>query len=280
MQPSIQIDASIWNAQALALSVALGKDGPEVMKDEARLLLKQVIGFTPPRNKSQGEGAIAADLLGGRKLRDGNRSVGIIQPIKPFMTPPESGVDRPQWISKDGTLYGVENHYWKPEAGYGDIRPLHKASKTKRGRVSTAGSYRQVGRWKWVDRIFTTYENAGAYVKEIQKRVGNLKAGWAVAYMNLGGKTRKWISRHVNSGRAKGTGGRLQGSKEMPWIEIGNYAYGVREMGRIVNNALKARSSAMARRIKLVMSGYSADMARGMRAQSRARRTMGSEVAS
>jgi len=282
MQPTINIDTRRWNELALSLSVALKKDASEVLRDESRLFLKQCISFTPPRNKKQGENAIAQDILGGRKLGKGAKSVGIISPIHPYMEGDgkQRGSYRVLFSTKDGRTFGVENHLWKPGASQDEIKKMHYSSRGgRRNRVSTAGSYTlDQGRWKWVDRMFTKRENIEQYLKTTFKKVGRLKAGWLPAFTALGGKAAAWIQRH--SSGARGYFIDNTSNVTAPSVTLENHAAGVGETERTVKNALRARQSAMARRLKLILSGYSADVAKGIRARSRARRTPSSATAS
>jgi len=254
MQPTITIDASKWNAQVLALSVALGKDGPEVMKDEARLLIKQVIGFTPPRNKKHGENAIERDINRAVKpLNDAYFESDALKELARTKTP-----DQMQAILRG--MKGWERWEVKPFE-----KRLHNSKKDRRGRVQ--------GRW----RVFAhAADEVLAYIAKIKGHAGRLRAGWLPSYRMLGGKLPAWVARHASGARGYGT---MSLNPQKPVITIENHALGVREVEAKVRQALRARISAMARRVKLILSGYLADMARGIRAQSRARRTAGSDVA-
>lgn len=255
MQPTITIDATRWQQQALALSVALGKDGGEVLRDEARLFLKQVIRFTPPKNVNQGKNSVRLDLLRAMK------------PLSPELFTDETlkrdarTKTGPEMAEILKVFPGWEN--WKVRPF--DNQSLHYAAWKKGSRI------------KGQRTIAYPAADVADYLKKKQSRVGRLRAGWAVAFLALGGSTSKWITRHIMGARGKIVD--ASRNTTAPSITIGNHAMGVGQTERIVANALRARANAMTRRIKLALSGYSADMAAGMRAKSRARKTPGSHTA-
>jgi len=275
MQPTINIDTRRWNELALSLSVALKKDAGEVLRDESRLFLKQCISFTPPRNKKQGENAIAQDILGGTK-----ESRGIVQPIKPYMqeSQPRNGY-RVLFADKAGIVHAVEDSNWKPNADNEEIKTAHyKARGGNRNRVRTGRGYVMQGKVRMIKKLFTQDDQIKQYLKTTFKKVGRLKAGWLPSFTALGGKAAAWIQRH--SSGARGYFIDNTSNATAPSVTMENHAAGVGETQRIVNNAIRARQSAMARRLKLILSGYSADVAKGTRARSRARRTPSSATAS
>lgn len=274
MQPTISIDTRRWNELALSLSVALKKDAGEVLRDESRLFLKQCISFTPPRNKKQGENAIAQDILGGSKT-----SRGIVQPIKPYMekSTQRNGY-RVLFADKAGVVHAVEDANWKPGAGMDEIQRRHNASRGgNRNRVMTGRGYTMRGKMRMVQKLFTEESTIKSFLKSTFKKVGRLKAGWIPAFTRLGGKAASWIQRHRSGARGYVVDNST--NPTAPFIAMENHAAGVGETKRIVNNALRARQSAMARRLKLILSGYSADIAKGIRARSKARRTPSSATA-
>lgn len=274
MQPTISIDTRRWNELALSLSVALKKDAGEVLRDESRLFLKQCISFTPPRNKKQGENAIAQDILGGSKA-----SRGIVQPIKPYMeqSKPRNGY-RVLFADKAGVVHAVEDANWKPGVGVDEMQRRHNASRGgNRNRVRTGRGYIMRGEMRMVQKLFTEDSTIKSFLKATFKKVGRLKAGWIPAFTRLGGKAASWIQRHQSG--ARGYIVDNSSNPTAPYIDMENHAAGVGETKRIVNNALRARQSAMARRLKLILGAYSADVAKGIRARSKARRTPSSATA-
>lgn len=279
MQPTISIDTRRWNELALSLSVALKKDAGEVLRDESRLFLKQCISFTPPRNKKQGENAIAGDLFGRSQFQKGQRSPGIFSKIpeakRHFYTESDSVI---VWADGGRIVAVGDANLYRPGATMETMRSHHYKNKTKRGRVSQAGAWtKNIGRWKARTLMFVQEQTANQYLKSLFNRVGRLKAGWLPAFTRLGGKAKAWIQRHQSG--ARGYIVDNSSNPTAPYIDMENHAAGVGETKRIVNNALRARQSAMARRLKLILGAYSADVAKGIRARSKARRTPSSATA-
>ena len=116
------------------------------------------------------------------------------------------------WVRKDGTVYGTEATLYKPDASFQEMRDHHKKF-FKNGQRSRAGNYtRDIGRWKFIDKMVVGAGALKSYIEKMVQRVGFTKAGWATAAQRAGFKLNasgrnyvpKWISRHA--GTAPGTG--------------------------------------------------------------------------
>lgn len=283
MELTGEIDTRQFNAQLNALSDALigkGKmgDAATVLQDGARLLIKQIMNFTPPTKhgaknpKTQGEVAIRKDLMGGRNIGPHAKSQGIFFAIKPWMPQDEHDQTVRLFSKKNGDTFGVEKELYRPQASMAVMSAHHKKHRSRRtGRVTTAGSKdRQIGRWKFIDRMAVEEKTLAKYVLSQQKKVGYMRAGWMKAADSVNLKVRSpWIKRHRFTRQGVGDS-RLVNTKQ-PYVIIGNRTQGIDRIRGQVQSALRARTEAMGRRIKLILSGYSKDVARGIRPRKRAK---------
>ena len=231
---------------------ATKQDATEVIRTESRLFAGQAMRLTPPKRKAQGNKTVKNDIM---KIVD-VASEGLIRRV---IENTGSGDSKKTWLNDSG------------------LKEFHRKSRTKNGRVSTAGDRtRNIGRWVARDKMVVPEKVRKSYIRKVQRNVGRLKAGWLptlARFPSVGGrKPAKWITDH-NSG-ARGSASIIgAGSPKVFSVMINNAeGSGSSQMGHIVRSTLKARLNAITRHLKLHNSGYSKDMAAGMRMRSRAKR--------
>jgi len=163
---------------------------PDAVSVSARLLCVELARRTQPfgddnKARETGEKAITGDLI-GRKRR-----VGIFGAIGPAMTEAggyswyKTGDNVRLFVGKDGFAYGTEKTMFRPDASGSEMRAFHKKNFVN-GKASSAGSYtRNIGRWKFLDKMFVSKETLDDYIKSTIKKVGIAKAGWANCALQL-----------------------------------------------------------------------------------------------
>jgi hypothetical protein len=163
---------------------------PDAVSVSARLLCVELARRTQPfgddnKARETGEKAITGDLI-GRKRR-----VGIFGAIGPAMTEAggyswyKTGDNVRLFVGKDGFAYGTEKTMFRPDASTSEMRAFHKKNFVN-GKASSAGSYtRNIGRWKFLDKMFVSKETLDDYIKSTIKKVGIAKAGWANCALQL-----------------------------------------------------------------------------------------------
>jgi len=163
---------------------------PNAVSVSARLLCVELARRTQPfgddnKARETGEKAITGDLI-GRKRR-----VGIFGAIGPAMTEAggyswyKTGDNVRLFVGKDGFAYGTEKTMFRPDASGSEMRAFHKKNFVN-GKASSAGSYtRNIGRWKFLDKMFVSKETLDDYIKSTIKKVGIAKAGWANCALQL-----------------------------------------------------------------------------------------------
>lgn len=241
-------------------------DAATVLEDEFRLAMKQIINLTPPPGlgqaaRSQGEKAVTRDLsklftpVDEEMLNIIGSQFGV-DGIDRWITDTDGGKQHLIWDKLDPTGTGIET--------------FHHANQNRRGRTINA---KRKGRGQpfWYAAYVVSKTDFLPYLQKLISHVGRRKAGWAAAYESVGGKVQRWISRHLPT-----PGGRvvnMLSNKGKPSITAFNMAPGIGDDQRIVADALRIRREAMAKRLKLILSGYSRDVANGIRISNKARKS-------
>ena len=210
-----------------------GKGLIQSLRDEARLLLKQVIEFTPPQGdddstpRTQGRNAVERDI---------HRA---IRPIDPSFES-ESLNKSITRLADERDYDALQTIYDRIGAGV-KVRPfspaIHQQARASRGRVPDT------------TKPVLTPDTAelNAYVKTVQNRVGRGKGGWALAYVKLGGKPANWIRKWVETGTFYDTlanfkDGAIEQTNRSEWARGG-------DEDRIIDHAIKTRTAAIATRV-------------------------------
>lgn len=179
-----------------------------IMVEQGRGIIRQVLRITPPGSRqvdglssearARGKTMIASDLLGGGSRNKHHRTGGIFAPMdRGLIEQAEAvhgGAIQRLFTRADGTVFGVENDFFLPHATQSDLRAHHKKY-FKNGRFTRAGgATRDIGRWKFIDRLVIPEDTFRAYLKEQQAKVGYLLSGWRVAAQKLGLPIPAWVA--------------------------------------------------------------------------------------
>jgi len=160
---------------------------PDAVIFNARLLCVELSRRTQPFGnepaKKVGEGAIVKDLLGRSMQR-----AGIFSPIGPAMLNQSEEYANGNvrlFVKKDGTVYGTDKFHYRPDAAESDMRAFHKRFFVN-GKFSSAGSRtKDIGRWKFIEKMFVMPGTMDSYLQQRFKTVGWAKAGWAACAREL-----------------------------------------------------------------------------------------------
>jgi hypothetical protein len=234
------------------------KSGAEVLKNQARLLVRDAVALTPPNSgkgaggKKRGEAAIAGDMFGGRTVNVGGfraKARGFFEIMQ------KPGIERDEIVSflttKDGRVYGVEKRLYRPNASAGEMiahRDQYRSKST--GQMSKAGLRTlDVGRHRFIDRMVVTPAAANRMLKELYRRVGYLAGGWNAAAKKLGLRLPNWIAnKTANNGACIEV---LAGNQLS--ITISNkvrFAGKVKGLRSRIQSALNNRARAMDRQLR------------------------------
>lgn len=195
----------------------VGKEARQLVHNAGRLCCVQLSKFTQPYGtkldaKRAGEKAITKDVQGGRRSwgkGKGRRGIflNISDSIKAQAKQNSSGAIK-LFINKKGEVYGTDAAHYLPNASVSTLKAIHK-TKFVNGRVSAAGGNdRQIGRWKFIDQYFVPQTSINAFLKLQFRKVGLVKAGWAVAAAACKADVRQplsgipgWVRRNLSKAR-------------------------------------------------------------------------------
>jgi len=207
---SLDVDTSSIDSALRSYAKNTGVPVNFIVKDQMRLLLQDMIKFSPPRKKKPGS-KIDKNIGKERVEKDIGKVIVPVGPAKANTlyelfgskgTVSEAAVFK----TRRGAIYGVDRDLWKPTANRRMIKPHHEKYRRKDGRVTEArgGSEqgrntKDVGRWKFVDKLHVRERAFRSYVKHRQKKVGELAAGWihpldeVARAVNTKGKAPVWV---------------------------------------------------------------------------------------
>lgn len=225
---SLTLDASRFNALIADYVSELGLEAKDVIRTQSRLFLQTAIRLTPPRTLAQGRKAAARDV---RKA---------VAPISADDFKSEAIkrlINRQDKAALTAALPNIRKGWqlvdFSPE--------LHTGARGRDGKVKRSWhrATLDVKAWK-------------KYVKEIQARVGRLKAAWVPALRAVGGTAPAWVAKH--SAPSGGYNNNLDASN--PSFTAISFGKGVANYARIYRDTLRARAHAMqrdlARKIRLL----------------------------
>jgi hypothetical protein len=225
--------------QLKKLQAASGASMREILRSRGGIFARDGMKSTPPFGErplqeplaiqeSIGKQAILQDLIGGRRYSWANPKAGIFLVLsdanRAKVAVNRTGVVR-LFARKDGTVYGVDRQYWRPDASLAEMREHHARFRSKRtGRVTSAGARtRDVGRWKFIDKLVVSKPSFRALLQYLWGHVGMGKAGWVKALKATRGRKHgapRWVTRHTR-GVASGIY-QEAGTHDKPVIVIGN----------------------------------------------------------
>ncbi len=254
---SAELNAAAWHHALDGLVEALGGDATDILLQEHAQLTRTIVNFTPPpigqgSPKALGENAITKDLMrlvseAKPDLIDSIGSKYGITDVKAFIT------------GNTGNKIGID---WANLDATGDRLPeYHDRYRDQMGRIpSLKGSD---GVWK--SRVVAPVGKRDEYTQQVWQHVGRWKAKWAYAAATKGAAFPAWITRHFGSLNGKAIADFQLDNTQTPSITFGCIGPSARRTLPKIRDALRTRLKAMTKRAKLILSGYSKDIAAGMR---------------
>lgn len=222
-----------------------GREASDVVRQEGKLLVQDLVKLTPPFGPSPNSESFSAQRKVGEKAveRDLTRTFTAIDPDK--IHNPKIR-ERIKALTRKGDVQAIQDLLKQcriPAAGVilEMTTAQHQARRDGRGRVKR-------GKRLWIVRE----RSFGRFLREKKKHVGQSKAGWAAAAAALGLKLPAWITRHGTGG-----GSFVETKGNMPKIRIENRQGGGGSDLRIVERALKNRIRNIGKKLeKIARSGW------------------------
>ena len=245
---AVEIRTADFEATLKDFSERMGIALPKVVKVESRLLMAEVIKWTPPFDGGHAstEG-IEARNIGKQSVANDIRRA--IYPLiesewyKPEIKQAIAAMNKEKMATVLKRSRGrAKNPTFEPVS-----KANHKKFRDSRGRVQRPSG------------VFTFAVNTHAeYTRKMQTRVGMAKGSWAAAYTAAGGKMPAWMMKAAaQSGGQSSTFFNNLDDPVSPSMEITSTALGVRGNNKLksqINFALNLRSKAMASKFKRMLS--------------------------
>ena len=238
-----------------------GQDASTLVQDEVKRLARMIVSFVPPLRSSGnprqvGEQAVERDIknLVSEATPNLIDEVGSRYGVRDIQT---------AWLTeKDGKQLNLKWDHLDPT---GDrLEEYHRSYQDRNGRIPKVKPTSGV----WSARVVAPVGTRQPLIDKNQKHVGHWKATWAKGGAALGDKYPTWINRHFNSPMAQV---KIHLEGESPFVTFGSSAGGNDRIQSRIQGAVNARAKAMARRVKLILSGYSKDLSQKMKAQAKAK---------
>jgi len=247
----LYLDTTEWETAVQQLVALTGTDLGKLIKDEAKLLVRDCIKLTPPT--TGGAGILKENLK--KQEQSGKNAIvrdirRIVKDVKDLDMYKNEKVK--SWLNR-----AFKNHDWKlvldivgggEGAGMQVPDNIHEQYRNKRGRVQ-----RVVPKF-WI-KDTPARKKLLTYAKKVFERIGKAKAGWLPAARRLKLAKRhyiKFISRHSGKGmvsdNTKGT--------QNPFVIVANmeaHAQKHDSGGKIMAVALKLRTNVIYDKIEKLM---------------------------
>lgn len=228
MQATFEINDSSWGVQVATLQRRLGLEAKQVLTDQSRLFLEQVMDLTPPKSLAQGRARTGRDIA---KVMDPFR-------VKAFKNPRlEEIVNQGDYQAFESFMRHVDNATLRG-ATAGPFDPQrHTSVRNARGGVG--------GRSRRFFVIGADVSKLDQYVARKKKNVGFARSGWLLALWAVGGSAPSWVTNQIQRGQ-----GSVQNAldEDDPFIVAQNrtpWADNRDEGERIIRYAVRYRVKAM-----------------------------------
>lgn len=233
MSLKIKLDATKYRNDLNQFVDKLGADSTLLLKEEMRLLLRDIQRLTPPKTLAQGRKTIAKDMTRVAAPLDAAK-IEFPRMAAVVAKRDHEAVRAIAKNQKSGFFFNRKLLVTEEE-----IRTAHLSARNRRGRVPRdIGNMAFLGLWK-------------KYTTSIQNRVGYARAGWAQAAAGVGLKLPSWVSKHA--GYAKGA----YKAPTVADLEIAatNRSSKLDRYGEIVDAAMKLRVKSLGLELKRLMDG-------------------------
>jgi hypothetical protein len=285
MQINVWVDSRVLQDRLFLLAKEARVSQAAVIKEEARIIVQNVMRVTPPATYAQGRKAVARDLgkvftsVGAirkkvktlsfpgkeqwqaaltRASRDNDENA-----VRELLTRPVSGTE--QVTVRPYTRNGVA------VAGYTQQRPfntpalanisggtqiggslnpqLHTARRDGRGHV----------RGKTLSQVLTKNNELNAYRKQIQGRVGWHMAGWAPLAQLVGAPVKAWVAK-TRLAAVSGTATANFSPNGRAFVLATNYDVKIPGYQKIVNHVMAARIRVAATKLDRLIKGKAVNL--------------------
>jgi hypothetical protein len=174
-----------------------GRSAGDLIRQQARLFLKDVLYLTPPRNKHPLSESFAAQRRTGEAAvrRDIRKVFVSVENLHMVKNPTNAKLGkRLRKLSRSGNIAGVQAilrniGVSNPQVLASAQASVHKGARDKRGRVARGSGH-----------FVLSEASIKSYLKTAQSHVGKWKSGWLACAKHLKVAVPTWISKHSEPG--------------------------------------------------------------------------------
>lgn len=233
MSLRIAIDTVKYRNDLNQFVYRLNADSSLLLKEEMRLLLRDIQRLTPPKTLAQGRKAIAGDL---------RRVAAPLDPDKIKYRPLARAVRNRDEQAIETIASKMKRGFWanrKLLRSENEMKSIHLAARNNRGRVKNdQGKMIMLRAWN-------------KYAKEVQDRVAFARAGWLAAAHGVNVALSSWIEKHA---------GAAQGSYKAPTpndlLIVGtNRSSKIPNYQATVEAAMRNRVNSLGKELKRLLDG-------------------------
>ncbi len=254
--------------------IGTGGDASEIVKDESKLLAKEISNRVGPLDREKTRARIR------KSVESKFLALGSDENSQ-FDAKGGNGNETIKWYRCDSKfLYGAARDSDMRKASGETLANLYYASKTIQGRKRIVVDFnpaRPNQKIAITSKIITNKSARNRAVAIVQQAIGKLKASWLATAKSLDSSIvgPQWIERHIKGDRTSKsiTDKTSLQNPQSPAVTFGSRAIGVGKFSRLVAFAVKVRTQKVAARIDLVLSGYSKDAAAGIKIRRHAKGT-------
>ena len=181
MSDSLEItitNAPVFKAHVRRLAEKYGLSAKDIMLDQMRLWITQLAKLTRPKKLSEGRKTIEKQLLAIFAPMKSAKALKLYRGIA------EQKGTFPQY------LFGLDPS---------EFPSFHQSRRNSRGRTRKSSTTYAVGPKTFSDKAHVKRADFNRYKREVQKRVGRMKAGWIPATKLFKAKMPSWVLRHVKA---------------------------------------------------------------------------------
>lgn len=208
---TIQLDSSRFEKAIRATLADSKRAVPVVMRQQAKLFVRDVVRITPPSHVNE-RLAAATDttghVVGAAAKKWGEATIrGDLSRIVQVLPGRQLArlLDRPSWEAdfahEGASVIGPIQH--KVLQSTDELRKWHQSHRNKRGRVPKVNKRATTGirarDLQFLDQAYVSPSVYKDYLKSVLARVGLLASGWCAAAARLGLALPAWITRHGSS---------------------------------------------------------------------------------
>lgn len=254
--------------------IGTGGDASTIVKDESRLLAVQVSKLAQPKDRKKTGQRIERSVRG--RFQELNNAANSMFEDKPD----KEGHAGIKWYRSDSRfLWGVARDSDMRKADPQTVANIYYHAKTLRGKTRIVLPFKHPRTEQQVvitTRVLTSKSVLRKAIEIVKKGIGRLPASWLASAKQIdsGVTGPQWIERHIHNGTTRRaiTDLSQMNMPEKPMVTFGSKAVGVEKFNRQIQFAVKLREKKVAARLNLVLSGYSKDVAQGIKIKRHAHR--------